>query len=198
MEKNITFAPNVLLLDVTFLNETVYRSRQLLSERLGRELPVTDWVAWLLCVALDSGLRGENQEVQVLLVADEGVHTLSGCTPASLDELDGKACRTSLGEFSFLLVPSAGLVSRDKLYNELVQLALDAKEVEHLILVPQFDAYGEELAKVLHDFCKEKGEPLAKKAICFLMKKPSSALQCRVDWVTYSLMHVWGITPDDL
>lgn len=198
MENKITFSSNVLLLDVTFLNGTVYHAKQFLSERLGRDLPDTDWIDWLVCVALDSGLRGENQEVQVLLVADEDTPVLAGCTPSGWRELDGKACRTSLGEFSFSVVPSAGLVSRDKLYNELVQLALDAKEVEKLILVPQFYEYGEELAKTLRDFCKEKEEEKAGKAICFLMEETRESLPCEVDLATFSLMHIWGISPDDL
>ena len=198
MEKNITFAPNVLLLDTAFVNDTVYKSRQFLSERLGRELPETDLIDWLTCLGLDGGLRGRENELQVLLVADEAVHTLNGCTPAALADLDGNACQTSLGEFSFAVVLSAGLVSRSKLYTELVQLALDAKEVERLMLVPHFYEYEEDLAKTLCDFYEEKEEDEARKAICFLMEETGEVLPCEVDLVTFSLMHIWGIAPDDL
>lgn len=199
MEKNITFAPNVLLLDVAFLNDTVYRSKRMLVEKLGRELPDTDLVDWLICLALDGGLRGEGHALQVLLVTDEGIRTLQGCTPGSLDELDGKACQTPLGEFSFSVVPSAGLVSRADLFNELVKLALDAKEVERLLLVPHFYEYGERLAKALHDFSLEaEDEEALGKALCFLLEEPDESLSCRTDLITYSLMHVWGIAPDDL
>lgn len=198
MEKNITFAPNVLLMDTAFINETVYKSRYFLSRRLERVLPETDLIDWLICLGLDGGLRGMQNEMQILLVADEAVHTLKDCTPASLAELDGKACRTSLGEFSFAVVLSAGLVSRSKLYNELVQLALDAKEVNRLMLVPHFHEYGEDLVKTLRDFCEEKEEEMAGKAICFLMEETSESLPCEVDLATFSLMHIWGIAPEDL
>ena len=165
MEKNITFAPNVLLLDTAFVNDTVYKSRQFLSERLGRELPETDLIDWLICLGLDGGLRGQENELQVL---------------------------------SFAVVPSAGLVSRSKLYTELVQLALDAKEVERLLLVPHFYEYGEDLAKTLRDFYEEKEEDEGGKALCFLMEETREDLPCEVDLVTFSLMHIWGIAPDDL
>lgn len=198
MEKNITFAPNVLLLDTAFINDTVYKSRQFLSERLGRELPETDLIDWLICLGLDGGLRGQENELQVLLVADETVRTLNGCTPTALADLDGNACRTSLGEFTFAVVPSAGLVPRSKLYNELVQLALDAKEVERLMLVPHFYEYGEDLGKTLREFCEEKQEDEVGKALCFLMEETHEVLPCKVDLVTFSLMHIWGIAPDDL
>ena len=161
MEKNITFAPNVLLLDTAFINDTVYKSRQFLSERLGRELPETDLIDWLICLGLDGGLRGQENELQVLLVADETVRTLNGCTPTAL-------------------------VPRSKLYNELVQLALDAKEVERLMLVPHFYEYGEDLGKTLREFCEEKQEDEVGKALCFLMEETHEVLPCK------------GIAPDDL
>ena len=176
MEKNITFAPNVLLMDTAFINETVYKSRYFLSRRLERVLPETDLIDWLICLGLDGGLRGMQNEMQILLVADEAVHTLKDCTPASLAELDGKACRTSLGEFSFAVVP----------------------EVNRLMLVPHFHEYGEDLVKTLRDFCEEKEEEMAGKAICFLMEETSESLPCEVDLATFSLMHIWGIAPEDL
>lgn len=200
MEKNhITFTPDVLLLDVTFLNDTVYNAKRLLAERLRRALPDTDLVAWLLCLALDGGLRGEGRVVQILLVADEGVHALQGCAPGLLEELDGKACRTPLGEFSFSVVPSAGMVTRADLFCELAKLALDAQEVEHLLLVPYFYEYGEKLRKTFRDFTLEaEDEKALGKALCFLLEEPDGGLPCRADLVTYSLMHVWGIAPEDL
>ena len=199
MEKNqITFASNVLLLDVTFINETVYGAKRFLGERLGRELPDTDLVDWMICLGLDGGLRGGMNEMQILLVGDEGAHELKGCVPAALEELDGKACQTSLGEFSFSVVPSAGMVSRAALFNELAQLALDAKEVERLMLVPRFHEYGEELTKTLHDFCEEKECDGADKALCFLMEEPEEPLRCRTDLATYSLLHIWGVSAEDL
>lgn len=199
MEKNITFAPNVLLLDVAFLNETVCHVKHLLAEKMGRELPVTDWIDWLVCLALDGGLRGEGHELQVLLVADEKLRYLNDCQPSDLSELDGKACRTPLGEFSFSIVPSAGLVSRADLFVELTKLALDAKEVECLLLVPDFYGYGEKMCQTLNDFGKEaeKSDALDK-ALCFLLEKTDKTLPCRSDLVTYSLMHIWGVTSDDL
>lgn len=199
MEKNtITFAQNVLLLDVTCINETVYGAKRFLGERLGRKLPDTNLVDWLICLGLDAGLRGEENEVQVLLVADEDAHWLKECEPADLSELDGNACRTSLGEYAFSVVPSAGMVSRAALFNELVQLALDAKEVERLMVVPRFSEYGQELAKTFHDFCEDKELDQADKALCFLMEEPEGVLRCRTDLATYSLLHIWGVSPEDL
>lgn len=199
-KKNITFAPNVILLDVAFLNGTIDEARKLLSQKLARELPATDLVNWLMCLALDGGLRRGGNEVQVLLVADDGCRSLQGCTPSTPDELDGKACQTPLGEFAFSVVNPADMVPRAALFTELAGLALDAKETERLLLVPDFRAYGDRLERELQDFGKEAGNSAAlDKAICFLLEGTENAqLPCRTDLLTYSLMHVWGIAPDDL
>ena len=77
-KKDIIFAPNVLLLDAAFLNGTVRDIKLLMGNKLGRELPDTDLVDWLICLALDGGLRGESNELQVLWVADEGVRQMPG------------------------------------------------------------------------------------------------------------------------
>lgn len=198
MDKNITFSSDVMLVDVAFLNETVAMSKQVLGHKLGRELPDTDLVDWLVCLALDGGLRGIGHEVQVLLLADGDTHALNGFLPASLQELDGKACQTVLGEFSFVWVTSAGMISHAALFEELTKLALDAKEVEHLMLLPHFYEYGGKLAKTMQDFCDSTETERGDKAVCFLMEKPGFELSCRWDLVTYSLMHVWGIAPTDL
>lgn len=198
-KKDIIFAPNVLLLDAAFLNGTVRDIKLLMGNKLGRELPDTDLVDWLICLALDGGLRGESNELQVLWVADEGVRQMPGCIPSALEELDGQACQTPIGEFSFSVVPSAGLVSRADLFAELMKLALDAKEVKRLLLVPDFYEYGEKLAKTLHDFNTESDEDDALgKVLCFLLEERDGGFPCSIDLITYSLMHIWGIAPDDL
>ena len=197
MDKNITFSSDVILLDVAFLREITI-SKHFLGDRLQRELPDTDLVKWLVCLALDAGLRGAEHEVQVLLVADGLTQALDGFLPASLEELDGKACQTALGEFSFSVVPSAGMVSRAELFEDLTKLALDAQEVECLVLVPHFYEYGEKLAKAFQAFCEATKVGRIDKALCFLMERPDSDLLCSWDLATYSLMHIWGISPADL
>lgn len=197
MNNHITFSSNLILLDVSFLNETVATAKHILEEKLNRELPDIDLVNWLVYLALDAGLRGTVHEVQVLLVVDEGIQTLKGFVPFSIQEMDGKACQTALGEFSFALVPSAGMVSRADLFEELTRLALDAKEVGCLMLVPDFYEYSARVIKSLHDFCKAAEISNAEKAVCFLMKEPATDLLCRWDFATYSLMHAWGITSND-
>ena len=68
MEDKIKFPANVILIDVAFLNEVVYGAKNFLEGKLGRKLPDVDLPAWLSYLALDAGLREQENEVEVLLV----------------------------------------------------------------------------------------------------------------------------------
>ena len=64
MEDKIKFPANVILIDVAFLNEVVYGAKNFLEGKLGRKLPDVDLPAWLSYLALDAGLREqENQRI---------------------------------------------------------------------------------------------------------------------------------------
>ena len=55
-------------------------------------------------LAMDAGLKGSDNDVQVLLVYDKQSGKLEHCLPSDLkNELDGVAFKASLGEFSFML-----------------------------------------------------------------------------------------------
>ena len=99
---NLKLSERVILIDVSFLNQTVEMVREVMSARLGRPLPMFDLVAWLDCLLLDAGIHDfSSAEVQVLLVQGTDGDALSVCTPSLLSDLDGKACRTGLAETVF-------------------------------------------------------------------------------------------------
>lgn len=54
---NLKLSERVILIDVSFLNQTVEMVREVMSARLGRPLPMFDLVAWLDCLLLDAGIR---------------------------------------------------------------------------------------------------------------------------------------------
>ena len=57
--------------------------------------------------------------------------------PGSRPEpVDGKACRTALGELSFSVVSAEGLASSQNLYEDLMRLVLNDTAVKRLLLVP--------------------------------------------------------------
>lgn len=200
MEKNIKFSANVILVDVSFLDETVSNIKSFLAERLGRELPDMDLPAWFTCLALDAGLREGDNEIQVLLVHDGEMPVLPHCCPANLKELDGMACRTSLGELVFSCVNTAGMVTSADLFLDLMNLALDSADVKRLSLVPFHRLYADRVEEELRKFFdkkEEKGEADCQ-ALYFMMAAPQTPVPCVCDSVLYSLSHVLGVQPEEL
>lgn len=198
MEQEVRFAENVILIDVAFLNEIVNNSKGFLEERIGRKLPMIDLPGWLDCLALDAGLQTGDNDIQVILVRDEACHELKCCEPAALDELDGKACRTNLGEMVFQCVSSVRIASTEQLYLDLMTLALDAKEVKRLLLVSFQPLYGDKVEEGLRSFFKDKEEKECGKAVYFTMEEPLEPVLCPWELVFYSLGHAFGIQPEEL
>lgn len=190
------------MLDVAFLNGWVSNVRRVMSERLGRELPKLDLVEWLTCLLLDAGVRGEQNEVQVLLLhAAAQEQKLDCCMPDSLSELDGKACATPLGEFSFACVTSEGFATGESLYFDLLTLLLNSGNLKTLLLLPSADIRDEKLENVMVQAKKDMGEQATgnlAKTHWFRMTPPAHELPCRWCPVVYSLAYMLGIHEEEL
>ena len=88
MEDKIKFPANVILIDVAFLNEVVYGAKNFLEGKLGRKLPDVDLPAWLSYLALDAGLREQENEVEVLLVHTPAADVLKCCEPSDVNKTE--------------------------------------------------------------------------------------------------------------
>lgn len=198
MEQNVSFAENVVLIDAAFLNEIVSKSRSFLEGKIGRTLPPLDLVGWLECLALDAGIQTADNDMQIILVHGESCHTLKHCEPSELDNLDGKACRTAVGEMAFQCVTPARITNPEELFLDLMTLALDAKEVKRLLLVSFQPLYGDKVEGGLRRFFKGKEEKEWEKAVYFTLEKPVEPVGFRWELVFFSLGHALGIEPDEL
>lgn len=148
----IKLSETVMVIDVAYLNFVINDLRKYFEPLLGRSLQTVDLALFTMYLAMDAGLKGSDNDVQVLLVYDKQSGKLEHCLPSDLkNELDGVAFKASLGEFSFMAVPSEGFVSRGDLYLDLLQIVLNAAEVKKLIVVPFNEEYGKEVENVLRE-----------------------------------------------
>ena len=130
----IKLSETVMVIDVAYLNFVINDLRKYFEPLLGRSLQTVDLALFTMYLAMDAGLKGSDNDVQVLLVYDKQSGKLEHCLPSDLkNELDGVAFKASLGEFSFMAVPSEGFVSRGDLYLDLLQIVLNTAEVKKLI-----------------------------------------------------------------
>ena len=110
------------------------------------------------------------------------------------------AFKASLGEFSFMAVPSEGFVSRGDLYLDLLQIVLNSAEVKKLVAVPFNEEYGKEVEDVLKEFTAESSgrKENAKDIVYFRMEEPEAPAVCHWEMLGYPLMSVLGIRSEDL
>ncbi len=201
MNTDWKFTKNVILLDTSFINQTVRMVSEVMSARMGRPLPPLDLVAWLDCLLLDAGLRGTNQEVQVLLTRENKEDSLHRCAPASLSQLDGQACRTTLAEYTFYVVGTEGLTTHEELYNDLLTLLLHDEGIQTRLLVPSAKADESQLNALLQKGLKDRKNSSSEhkgETVWFRLEAPSSPLACTWCPAVPSLAHVLGIRDEDL
>ena len=201
MDANWKFAEYVILLDSVFIRQTVRMMSEVMASRLGRPLPPLDLVAWLDGLMLDAGFRGKNAEVQVLLTHDAGADSLDGCVPSSLSQLDGQACRTSLGEYVFYAVGTEGMAESDDLYCDVLRLVLNDMRIKKRLLVPATSLDDGRVTGLMRKVWKEMdccAEDVAGQTVCFRLEAPAGELAC--DWcsVVPSLAHVLGIRGEEV
>lgn len=196
MENKVKFSENVFLIDAIYLKEVAGAIQQFMGMKVGRALPNMDLAAWLTYLALDAGIGEGENEIQIILVHDEETRNLTGCEPSDLRTLQGMACRTSVGEFSFACVPTAELVSCGDLFLDLTTLALDSADVKRLVLLPAQSSYGQKLCDVLNKFCKEK-EDERDKAVLFALENADMPVAFRWDSPAYSMARAFGLRSDE-
>ena len=185
----IKLSETVMVIDVAYLNFVINDLKKYFEPLLGRSLQTVDLALFTMYLAMDAGVKGSDNDVQILLVYDEQ----SG-------KLDGVAFKASLGEFSFMAVPSEGFVSRGDLYLDLLQIVLNSAEVKKLVTVPFNEEYGKEVEDVLKEFTAESSgrKENAKDIVYFRMEEPEAPAVCHWEMLGYPLMSVLGIRSEDL
>ena len=193
MEKKIEFAPNVLLIDAAYVNKVVADMRVHFSQVLNRELPQADLACLLECIGLDAGLRGSDNAVQVILIYDAQLTTLTECVPSNLEkELHNVAFKGNLGEFSLYSFQPSEMASREDLFVESLQLLGECKDTKRIVAIPDETGY----AKNLDEYVKEMKEK--ENVTLFGMNPPKEATSYEFQLLGFAVLQALGIKPNEL
>ena len=199
MAENVKLAENVILVDVAYFNDVVKDLKRYFELQLGRPLQniyVEEWASYL---ALDSGVRDKDNNIEVLVAHDSQTNKLLHCDPSDLNkDLNGVGYTNQLGEFTFTSVSSEGLVPRANLYLDLLNIALNSADVKRLMLVPFIDDYGAKLMEVLDEYLRNADTENSKRLFLFNMDEPAHPLGCKWDLLGYSMMRALGIKAEEL
>lgn len=183
---------NIIIADADHVDRVAFDLIVNFERMLMRRIPQADMARWLDCVALDGGVREGEEQTQVVLIHGKAHGRMDNFKPSQYDtELDGKAFKDNLGEFTISSLAVENIVSKDDLVCEVLAAACSRKEVKRIMVVPDdgemYDAVRHTLRRVDDD-----------KRITVFAMQPMPGGNFRQEILGYSLMSALGIRAEEL
>ncbi len=196
---------NVIIADADYIDRVAFNLIVNFERMIGRPIPPADLAQWLVCIALDGGVRpaegspaGGGSEAaettQVVLVHNKDTERLQNFRPACFaTELDAQAFTDTLGEFIISTPAVEDLVHHDDLFLDIVGTVSAEPEVQRVMVIPNaeegtlYDDLRETLRHVSDD----------KRVTVFTMQ-PLAGGNFRQEQLGYSLMAALGIRGDEI
>lgn len=183
---------NVILADADHVDNVAFDLTVNFERMLGRRIPQADMAQWAECVALDGGLREGEHEVQVILIHKNQNKQMKNFVPGNYDEeLNGKAFRGRLGEFTITAVQTEEMVSKADLLLDTLHLICQQKEVKRLMVIAP-DEMMDGVRQILRRLDSDN-----RHTTVFTMQ-PTQGGSFRQELLGYSLMAALGISAKEI
>ena len=188
------WSENVIIVDADYVDRVAFDLIVNFERMIGRRIPKADLAKWIDCVALDGGLREGEHDTQVVLIHDKKQAALDNFMPANYDdELNGKAFKDHLGEFTVSSFPVEDITTDSDFFLDTVAMVCAQKEVKRVMIVP--DAENRALyADLRHTLQRVDDE----KRITVFAMQPMEGGNFRQEILGYSLMNALGIRAEEL
>lgn len=188
------WSENVIIVDADYVDRVAFDLIVNFERMIGRRIPKADLAKWIDCVALDGGLREGEHDTQVVLIHDKKQAVLDNFMPANYDdELNGKAFKDHLGEFTVSSFPVEDITTASDFFLDTVAMVCAQKEVKRVMIVP--DAENHALyADLRHTLQRVDDE----KRITVFAMQPMEGGNFRQEILGYSLMNALGIRAEEL
>ena len=190
------WSENVIIVDADYVDKVAFELIVNFERMIGRRIPPADMAKWLVCVALDGGLREGDHQTQVVLIHDRGSRRMENFMPADYEtELNAQAFKDSkLGEFTISSYPVEDIVSKDDYMADVVQTIANLKEVKRIMIIPNAEQGSQyELTRKALSQIDDEG-----KRITLLAMQPLTGGNFRQEILGYSLMTALGIKADEI
>ena len=131
------WSENVILIDADYVDKVAFNLIVNFERMIGRRIPQADMARWIDCVALDGGIREGAHETLVVLIHQKDQTKLENFVPSDYTkELDGKAFKDNLGEFSIAAYPIEDIAGSEDYFADALQLITAQKEVKRIMVIP--------------------------------------------------------------
>ena len=198
MEKQVVnnnWSENVIIVDADYVDNVAFNLIVNFERIIGRRIPQADLARWLVCIALDGGLRNNDNNVQVVIIHGKNKTKMENFAPANLDnELTGKAFKDNLGEFVIGTYAVEHLVNATDFYLDVVQTVCAQPEVKRVMIVPNAEnaELYETLRRQMHHLDDDN------KRITVFAMQPLPGGNFRQEILGYSLMNALGIKSEEI
>lgn len=190
--KETTWNETVIVVQADYADYVTFDLTVNFERMLDRRIPPADLAQWLVCVALDGGLKPGNNTVNAIFIYPEEKTGLENFTPSDFrKEIDGQAFRDpQMGEFLMNALHSERMLKDEEFFCQVLETLCDAAEIKHLVVVADMIRFGADLRALT---AKTDG-----KDITLLTMEPVCGKGFRSEILGYSLMNALGITADQL
>lgn len=190
-----TWSPHLILIDADYADSVAFDLTVNFERMIGRRIPPADLPKWLDCLALDGGLRPGDNSVQAVFVHRADSTKLRNFQPADFAaDLDGKAFRDNLGEFTLHSVAMEGPLSPADFFAEAFETLLTSTQIRRLMVVADMDRHFDRLRRL----AERAPEVEEREVTLFAMAPlPGSRAFCS-EILGYSLMAALGIGSDEI
>jgi hypothetical protein len=189
------WSENVILIDADYVDKVAFNLIVNFERMIGRRIPQADIARWIDCVALDGGIREGAHETLVVLIHQKDKTKLENFVPSDYTkELDGKAFKDNLGEFSIAAYPIEDIAGSEDYFADALQLITAQKEVKRIMVIPNaedpyiYNKVRETLNRLDDD----------NKHITVFAMQPMPGGNFRQEILGYSLMAALGINSEEI
>ncbi|MBR2291180.1 MAG: hypothetical protein IJ868_02570 [Prevotella sp.] len=194
--QEVTWSENVILVDADYVDKVAFDLIVNFERMIGRRIPQADFARWIDCVALDGGIREGANETQVVLVHQKDKVQMANFQPGHYaDELNGKAFKDHLGEFSINAFPVEEIADGEDYFVEALQLMAAQKEVRRLMVIPNVEDDYYIYNKVRETLRRADDDD---KRITVFAMQPMAGGSFRQEILGYSLMAALGIRSEEI
>lgn len=189
--KEIIQTENVILVDADHVDKVAFNLIVNFERMIGRRIPQADLAKWIDCVALDGGIREGEHLTQVALIHNKETKQMENFCPSLFVELDSKAFKDHLGEFTINAYPVEQLTTKEDFFLDALQMVCTQKEVKHVMVIGNdnlFPKIKETLRRIDDD----------DKRITVFSMEPREGGNFRQEILGYSLMAALGIRGEEI
>jgi hypothetical protein len=192
---DIKWSENVIIADADYIDSVAFNLIVNFERMIGRRIPQADMARWAECIALDGGLRGSDNQTQVVLIHDKKNTKMENFLPSDYEkDLNGKAFKDNVGEFLLSSFPVEEMVSKDDFLIDIVQTILSEKTIRRVMIIP--DAENGDVYDRLRSTLRYVDDE--QKHITVFAMQPMEGGNFKQEILGYSLMNALGIKGDEI